>query len=223
MVISVSGDVEAKEVVQNVSALFKDMPPRDVPKRPSIGLPAKKMTKRSVNMDREQALLVVGFRTAGMKDPDRYTLDVIETLMSGMSGRMFSSIRDKSGLSYTLGCAQKTGLDTGLMLFYVATTKDGIASSREKLFEEIKLLRKAPISEYELSFAKQEAISSYRMSMQTNAAYAMQSALDELYGIGYDNLYKYEERIKGVTKEDVKNAAAKYLDLNTVTEVVIES
>ena len=222
MVISVSGDIDPKEVSQKIEALFKEIPQRELPKRPVITSLPGKIDKETFKMDKEQALLLVGFKTVGVNDPDKYTLDLIDTLLSGMSGRLFASIRDKSGLSYTLGCAQKLGLDTGLMLFYVATTKDNIAASKEKLFNEIKLIRDNPVTDDELNFAKQEAISSYKMTMQTNAAYAFQSAMDTLYGLGYDNLYKYEEHIKNVTKEDIKRVAAKYLDLVAYTEIVIE-
>ena len=77
------------------------------------------------------------------------------------------------------------------------------------------------IGSEELDSAKREIISGYKMLMQTNGSYSFQSALDELYGLGYDNLYKYEENINKVTKEDVKRAADKYLDLNAYTEVVV--
>jgi zinc protease len=222
MVISVSGDIDPKDVSQKTSSLFKDLPRRALPERPAVVNPPDKISKGVFKVDKEQALLMVGFRTVGVNDPDRYTLDMLETLLSGMSGRLFASIRDKSGLSYALGCAQKLGLNTGMMVFYVATTKDNLASSRDKLFAEIKLVRDSLVTDEELNFAKAEAINNYKLRMQTNSVHAFQGALDELYGLGYDNLYKYEERIRLVTKEDIKKAADKYFNLSAYSEVVIE-
>ncbi|MDP3791967.1 MAG: pitrilysin family protein [Candidatus Omnitrophota bacterium] len=222
MVISVSGDIEPEKVFQKVEALFKSAPSRELQKKPLPEMLPGKIKKESFGMDRDQALLVLGFRTVGISNPDRYPLDVLDTLLSGMSGRLFSAIREKSGASYTLGCAQKLGLDTGFFLFYVATTKDKLELSKEKLYGEIKIIKDTAVSEEELNSAKKELVSSYKMLMQTNTSYSFQSALDELYGLGYDNLYKYEDQIKKVTKEDVKRVANKYFTLNAYTEIVIE-
>ena len=222
MVISISGDINPEEVSNKIEALFKDIPRADLPKRPVSESAAGTINKELLNMDKEQALLMVAFKTVGVNDPDRYPLDVLETLMSGMSGRLFDSIREKSGLSYTLGCVQRLGKDTGLMLFYAATTKDNINFARDKLFAEINMIRDKIAAEDELDGAKRELISGYKMAMQTNSSYTFQSALDELFGQGYDNLYKYEENIKKVTKEDVKRVADKYLDLKAYAEVVVE-
>lgn len=222
MVISVSGDIDAGKVAQKVEDLFKSASRRDLPKIASTADIPARVNKEAMKMDKEQALLMVGFKTVGVNDPDRYTLDMIETLLSGISGRLFASIRDKAGLSYALGCTQKLGVKTGFILFYVATTKDKVALAREKLFGEIKLIRDIPVTEEELDFAKKEAINNYKITMQANSVYAFQSALDELRGPGYDNLYKYEDGIRRVTREDIKRVCDKYLDLNAYTEVVIE-
>ena len=210
-----------KNIFQKIETLFKDMPRRSLPDRPApAALPAK-AKKELFKMDRSETLLVLGFKTISIKDPDRSALEVLDTILSGMSGRLFSAIRDKSALAYTLGCAQKLGVDTGFILFYVATTKEDLPMVKEKLYGQIKLIKETSVTDDELESAKKEMLSGYRLLMQTNASYSFQSALDELYGLGYENLYKYEERIKRVTKEDVKKVAEKYLDLNASTEVVI--
>lgn len=222
MVISVSGDIEEQKVYQKIDSLFKDMTRRELPKRPVIENAPGKIKKEVFNMDKEQTLFVLGFKTTSIDNPDRYPLDVLNTLFSGMSGRLFSAIREKEGLSYTLGCAQKMGLNTGFMFFYIATTKDKLELAKEKLFGEIKQIKDIAVTDEELDSAKREIISGYKMLMQTNASYSFQGALDELYSLGYETLYKYEDEIKKVTKEDVKRVADKYLDLSAYAEVMVE-
>ena len=221
MIVSVSGDINTKKVFEKIESLFKDMPRRELSKRPSLEIPKDELGKEFFKMDKDQTLLVVGFKTVGINNPDKYPLDVLDTVFSGMSGRLFASIREKSAASYTLGCVQKLGIDTGFMLFYVATTKDRLELTKGKLFNEIKLMRDTVVTDEELDSAKREMLSGYEMLMQTNAAYSFQSALDELCGLGYDNLYKYEDQIKKVTKLDVKRVADKYLNLDAYTEVVV--
>ena len=220
-VIAVSGDIEPKEIFNKIETLFKDLEKREI-KKPSAKVAAiDKVRAEQIEMDKEQSLLMVGFNTIGINDPDKYPLEVLSAIFSGSAGRLFSSLREKLGLAYALGCEQKLGIDTGFMLFYVATAKPEIETSKKLLFDEITSVRENSVSDTELDDARKELISAHKMAMQTNAANSLQGALDELYGLGYDNMYKYEQEINKVKKEDIKRVADKYLDLNAYAEVVV--
>lgn len=55
---------------------------------------------------------------------------------------------------------------------------------------------------------------------QTNASRAFFSALEELYGLGFDNYTRYQEHLDKVDKEDVMRAARVYLRPENMVEVV---
>lgn len=222
MVISISGDIEPQSVYKKIETLFNDMAKKDIQKL-SVKVAAirHKVKTQTIEMDREQSLLLAGFKTVSINDPDRYPLEVLSAIFSGSGGRLFISLRDKLGLAYTLGCEQKLGVDTGFMLFYAATTKANLQESKRIVFDAINSVRENMVSDEELDSAKKELISSHKIFMQTNAANSFQGALDELYSIGYDNMYRYEQEIKKVKKEDIKLAADKYLDPNAYAEVII--
>ncbi|MCX5668456.1 MAG: insulinase family protein, partial [Candidatus Omnitrophica bacterium] len=221
-VIAISGDIEPEKIFKKVEALFKDVQRRDLIKPlknvPAAGSPGS----LTVKMDREQALLMLGFRTVAMNSPDRYPLNVLSGLLSGRSGRLFTALREKSALVYTTGSVQKLGLDTGFILFYAATTIDKLSEAKKLLLNEISAIKQGLITEDELDAAKKELICSQGVLMETNAANSFQAALDELYGLGYDNLYKFESETNKVTKYDIIRVANKYLDMNSCAEVVIQ-
>lgn len=221
-VIAISGDIEPEEVFKKVEALFKDVQRRDLIKPlknvPADGSPGS----QTVKMDKEQALLMLGFKTVAMNNPDRYPLNVLSGLLSGTSGRLFIGLREKSGLAYTMGSVQKLGLDTGFILFYVATTIDKLNEAKKLLLNEISAIKQGLITEDELDAAKKELICSQDILIETNTANSFQAALDELYGLGYDNLYKFENETNKVTKYDIIKVANKYIDMNSCAEVVIQ-
>jgi len=223
MVISISGDVAPDKVVSSLEALFKDVKGKK-PDIPPVA-PAKidSVKPNSFEMGREESLVMFGFRSAGVKDEDRYPVEVLTAIMSGEGGRLFNSLRDKESLAYTLGCAQKLALDTGFTLFYVATEKNKLQHSKEALAGEILDIRDNLAQDEELAAAKKELIGRRKIAMQTNSFYAGTSAMDELYGLGYDDLYKYQEKIEKVTKEDIKRVADKYFDMKACAEVSISS
>ena len=222
MVISVSGDVDAGSFMNILTDAFKDLKA----KKDVTAISAKRAKIGSVKaayltMDKAQSLLLAGFETVDLKSPDRYALDVLGSILSGQSGRLFDALRGKQSLAYTLGCAQRLGLDTGFLVLYVATSKDKLSQSKKGLLNQIKDIRARKVDDAELIAAKRELCTDYQLGTQTNIFFSSTTALDELYGRGYDNLYKYESEINKVTKDDVKRVADKYLNLNAYAEVVV--
>ncbi len=223
MVIAVSGDVDAASVIGQLKVKFSDLRAREVPSITSAPVRLEKTKRDQLVMDKEESLILIGYVTTTVSDPDRYTLDVLNSILSGASGRLFSELRNKMALAYALGCVQKLGLSTGFFAVYVATTKDKIDITMKALAEEMRKIRQLAVTEEELAYAKRELVSARRIAAQTNSFYSMNAALDELYGLGADNVYKYESEIEKVTSRDVKRVAEKYLNPKTSAEVIISS
>ncbi len=223
MVISISGDIDPEKATQTARDLFSDMKPGKVPPFFAKYIKQRRRESQVVEMEKVESLVLLGFKTTNIKDPDKYALDVVGSILSGYSGRLFASVRDKLSLAYTLGCVQKISLEAGYLVFYVATIKDKIDETKKILVDEIGNINTQPVGDDELAMAKRELHSGYKIRMQANGFYAFQSAIDELYGLGYDNLYKYEDEIEHVTGEDVKRVANKYLDLTNCVEVIVIS
>ncbi len=223
MVISISGDIEKDLVIGKVKAAFAGMERQDIILPEARFVKSGALRSKVLEMKKEESLALMGFITTSLRDEDRYALDVLCSVLSGYSGRLFVNLRDKLPLAYALGCDQKLALDTGYLVLHVATTKDKMSETRKALISEIGNIRERLIDENELILAKRELATRYEISLQTNGFVSSQSALDELYGLGQDNLFKYISKIEKVTGEDVKRVASKYLDLECYADVVIIS
>ncbi len=221
IVISISGDIDKADLLKKISGLFKDMKRRDIPPSPATVKQISGVKARKISMDRDQSLLLNGFLTCGIRSDDRYPIDVICSILSGNSGRLFTELRDKMSLAYTLGCAPRFSMETGYLTFYVATTKEKLEESRRALLGQINAIRNAVVTDAELELAKRERLTGYEIDMQTNDFVSFQSAIDELYGIGHDNIFKYKEAISKVSKLDIKASADKYLDPGSCAEIEI--
>ena len=68
------------------------------------------------------------------------------------------------------------------------------------------MLREEGLTDKELAAAKRYFLGNLKIGMQTNGSQAMQMALDELYGIGYDHMPQYIQKIESVTREDINRA-----------------
>ncbi len=223
MVISISGDVEREAVTFRLKKIFSDLTRKEVAFPSPAGKRLDRLAEQNLQMDKEESLVLEGFETTNTKDPDRYVLDVMSSILSGSSGRLFNELRDKLSLAYTLGCVQKLGLERGYLIFYVATTAEKILDVKKALSAQIRFIREKTVSGEELVLAKRELKTAYLIGKETNHFFSFNSAIDELYGLGYDNLYKYEAEIDKVTSQDVKRVAEKYLDTKASAVVVVLS
>lgn len=221
MVITISGDIRTESVMKSMRERFDTLRSAGSVIAARQPLDMEKMRSENIAMPKDQSLVLMGFKTVGVKSRDRYALDLLTSVLSGYSGRLFSELRDKRSFAYTLGCVQRSALDTGLMVFYVATTKEKVPEVKKALFEQIDAVRQSLVSDDELTLAARELCTNRRLAKQANSFFSATLALDELYGLGYGNLYKYEDEIGEVTKEDLKTVAEKYLNLDAYAEVVI--
>ncbi len=223
MVLAVYGDVKASEVAKKVEQAFADFKAQPLP---LIQIPQElKPTQVRVAteyMEKKQAVIMIGFQGINVKSEDRYTFEVMTSILSGGGSRLYQSLRERLGLAYNIGSFSFIGLeDPGAYIFYIATAPEKIETARDGLLEEIKKLITNEVSEEELNRAKKDLIGTETIRLETNQALALQSALDELYGLGYENFKRYASDINQVTQEDIKKVAAKYFDLGSYTIVVV--
>ena len=165
---------------------------------------------------------MLGYPGVDVKDPDRYALDVINSILSREGGRLYMDIREKLGLSYTLGSFSVFGLDPGYNAFYVATTSKNISDAKNIILNHIKSLKVEGPTGEEMELAKSDLLGGYFRGLEVDSDVAFKTALDELYGLGYDDVFKYPEMVKAVAARDVMRVAKRYFADSKLNEVVVE-
>ena len=216
MVLAVSGDVKAAEAKELADRYFgawtgqtmandtvqESFLPPAVPARPEIF---------TVERDKEQVHVVIGFLGAPLTSADRYPLEVIETILSGQSGRLFAELRDKQSLAYSLSAFTLFGLDTGSFGIYIGTSPDKRDEVIKTLWRELSMLQEEPVRAEELAKAKNLLISQYELGLQTRGSQAMEMGLNETYGLGQDYGNRYIAEIEKVDEQKVLEVARRYI------------
>src|SRR5262249_60873831 len=142
-------------------------------------------------------------------DPDRDALEVVSTILSGMGGRLFTELRDKRSMAYSVTSMAVEGLDPGYFATYIGTSpdkKDAAEAAREV---ELQRLVDTPVTAAELDRAREHLVGPHEIGLQRNAARAMLLALDTAYGLGLDNFEHYDDRVWAVTAADLQRVAAR--------------
>ena len=216
MILIIAGSVDKDAVRQKAARLFGQLKGREAPEIKVLAdrkrAHARIITRKT---EKEQSLILLGYPGAALYSHDKYVLEVLCSVLSGVNGRLSRSVREEKGLAYALDAVSSTGIEPGMIMFYIATTKDKLATAKDTLLGEIDLLKKKGISGEELRAAKNELIGAHLMGLQKIQDAAVRAGIDELYGLGHDNLLKYEERIKRISADCVERAARKYLNDNS--------
>lgn len=223
MVISVVGDVTPEEVlgrvVEHFGALSGTTPA--APEVKPVARPAAPIRVTETEVDKEQAHIMYGFLGTDYLSDDRYGMEVLTAVLSGMGGRMFMELREKQGLAYSVEAFTVGGVGPGFFGVYMATAPGNLPAAVGGIRKELIRIADEGITSQELSRAKNYLIGNFDTSLQENLSTASMMATDELYGLGYDFFRRYPEKIEAVTESDVRRIAETYLDQqNSVLTVI---
>jgi zinc protease len=210
-VVAVFGDVKAAEVKQLFEQLLGKMKPGQLALTDASPPPVLSKTETVQSLkDKAQGVIMVGYRGVDIFSPDRHALELIDEASSDLGSRFFIRIREEMGLAYYVGATEMQGLVPGLFAFYLGTDPQKIEPVKTALLDEIHKLASDGLTDEELTRAKKKLIGQQEIANQSNDSLAQQSALDELYGLGFDQYKSLERDVNAVTLGDIKRIAAKY-------------
>ena len=211
--IIIDGDTNGTALVAPIADALtnEDLHARDITSLPSP--PTSKETKETVEpAPRQQTALVYGFPGVRRSAPDRYTLTVLENVVSGLGGRFFEAIREKQGLAYTVRMANAAYSRGGAILTYTAFSPENEMKVRESLEREFDRLRKEGVTEDEVKKAIAYSIGEHAIALQTRVGTVLEYARSIYTGMGVQDVQTYDAEIRKVTTEQVRVASRLFLD-----------
>lgn len=211
-VLAVFGAVQADEVVALAEKAFAKLPAGklQLTDAPQSSTPTKEI-QVAEQRDKQQAVVMVGYRGASLDSPDRPALELLASASSDLGSRFFDRIREQMGLAYFVGASQMNGLAPGLFVFYVGTDPLKVDKVTVALRDEINSLARDGLTPEELERARKKLLGAEAIRNQSNAAFASSSAINELVGLGHDHHLRRRAEIEAVSLDDIRRVAAQYL------------
>jgi len=224
IILGMVGDFDSAKMEARLREAFALWPKGEAVIDPEIkSNPAKPayyvVEKTDVNQSDIQMLALGTVR----KNPDYYAISVFnEAFGGGFSSRLFGDIRTAKGLAYAVGGGVGTAWDhDGMLRLMVRTKSTTTFESIQALDEEIAALANRPISEEEITRAKDSILNSFVFRFDSPEKVLQEKLSYEFYGYPLDFLENYQQGIEKVTKEDVARVAAKYLHRGQMAVLVV--
>ncbi len=224
-ILVVAGDVAPEAVMSNVRATFGQLP-RSPPVPIVKNVEPAQRGERRVFLNREASLPVymAAFHVPNLQHEDSFALSVAALLLSGgRSARLQRTLVEEKQVALSVSASyDRTSLDPDLFTLSMRIPPGKTWTVAEKaLFAEINKLKTAPITDSELERAKNLVESGFIVSQDSLFYRAMQ--LGRYASLGnWKLIFDVVPGVRGVTAEQVKLVANKYLTAANRTVGVLE-
>jgi zinc protease len=186
-------------------------------------IPILSLSKKGVSTH----VIVIGFRTCSRFSKDRFLFKILKRALSGMSGRLFTILREKNGLTYSSGCITEYFEHMGYFMISTETSPEHTTKVITLLIQICMDLKKKGITEQEYLVAKGNIRGKYILNSELSDNYAAYNGKEYLLHpdlsletfVNYGDLYS--KNIEPIAKKDINQAIKTYFTIENMVIGVI--
>ena len=208
LVVAVSGHVDHDQVRSFLEPRLAAWPNSPAPGFAPSSPPASAPQVRLARKETEQAHVVLGTRCVSYQHPDRFAIDLMNTVLGeGMSSRLFLEMRERRGLCYDVQSWVGKLADTGSAGIYIAMEPKRAEDAISAAMEELHRICEEPVAEAELTKAREYYKGRLLLHLEGTNSLATWLGGQELLT---DRILEVEEivtAIDAVTADDVRRVA----------------
>jgi predicted Zn-dependent peptidase len=168
-IIGVAGAVQFEAVRDAVERILGDWAPME---QPPLELFAAESSNGHIYSDKAQTHIGIGFPSVSFGDRDFFNAHgAVGVLSGGMSARLFTELREKRGLCYSVSASYYPLKELGYIFCHCGTTTERASESLELLMDELRRLPEG-IAEEEVRRVQAGLKSSLIMQQESTSARA---------------------------------------------------
>ncbi|MBN2400714.1 MAG: insulinase family protein [Candidatus Aminicenantes bacterium] len=215
LLLSAAGNIEHRELVELAADFFSRFPAR-----PALdfefaraNFQPRHFFKKNVSLS--QCYIITALDSISLLAPFRHPFMIMNDILgSGMSSRLFQSIREEKGLAYTVSSFIDSYLECGVQIIYAVIDPEKIAPYLQAVKDEVELLKKEGIRPNELERAKDHIKSSIILSLENNVSKMSFNTNQELYFKKELDVASIITEINAATRDDINGFCRQYLNLD---------
>lgn len=212
LVVAAAGNVSHQQMCDLAARMFADVKSDVLPAAVTVTSPeVAPAILIEPKTELEQAHLLIAAPWPSALSEDRYAASMLGTIIGGgTSSRLWQKIREERGLAYSIGAGGNTFTDVGMFTIYAGTSPAQMDQVLDLSVAEIRRIVHEPVSETELQLAKEQAVSSVLLSLESSSARVGTLARQEIIHGRRISPDAIINSIEKVTREDVQQVAQTY-------------
>ena len=165
-----------------------------------------------INNDSNQSIIMIGNQTCSRRSTEYLPLKFLESYLSyGMSAALFKLFREKHGITYDLGVYYPVRSGNAPFLIYLSVSNNNALLAIELLSSLWKDLLFKPLTDFEMSLAKEKLKGSFLLGNQFLDEILQRKIQLISYGITPISETYLNSKIDEISSSDILNLANKYL------------
>jgi predicted Zn-dependent peptidase len=165
----------------------------------------------------EQAHLILAAPWPSSRNDDRYAGSMLASVVGGgTSSRLWQTIREERGLAYSVGAGGSTFSDVGVFTIYAGTSPEHLDEVLDLSLAEMRRVVDESVPEEELKLAKDQALSSILLGLESSSARTSALARQEIIHGRRITPEETIEKIEAITAEDLQRVAQTYFTSETL-------
>ena len=224
VVLSIAGDVDAREVLSHLELLVEDLKARPLNREP---LPHEPHQFGSRTVRKEFAVpyskLSLAWRLPCSAHPDTPALSALASILGGgRSARFYEKFHDRLGMVYSIEVhSNQSESDEGAFTITMDVDRAQRDKVRDLILQELRNLEREDFTEDLKRVCKQTRVSRLRRKSSASGMASEMGA--DWFGARNLNLSsEWQEAIERVTSEDLHRVCAGWLSSPNVTEVSLD-
>jgi predicted Zn-dependent peptidase len=154
-VVSIGGNIQQPEMISAVTKMLGNWTGEQPKSGYTAYEPRQSRQLMVENRQTEQAHLCLALPGLPLLHPERFTLDLLNAILGeGMSSRLFTEIRERLGLAYSIHSYVEHYLDSGSIMVYAGVEPKNLKTAVTAILEQFQKL-KTTVPEAELAKAKE--------------------------------------------------------------------
>lgn len=221
-IVSIVGAIDPAKAGEVVDRLLSGLPEGPTPEI-EIATTTPPPGIHVINEDVPQSVALFGHVGISRDDPDWVPAVVMNYILGGggFTSRLTSEVRERRGLAYSVSSSFRDMEGGAIIIGSVQTENARIAESLDVIRAEWRSMADEGVTEEELNAAKTYLTGSFPLGFDSNGKIANYLGFVQSEDLGIDYINRRNGLIEAVTIEDIRRVAARVLDVDALSIVVV--
>jgi len=224
VIVAVSGDFEPKQMLAKLGKAMAGWERGSVAADPVPPTAALEPGLYHVPKKIPQGKVAIGGRSITRDDPDAIPLLLLNDILGGggFTSRIMQQVRSNEGLAYSANSRLAPKVEyPGEFRAGFESKNPTVALATKIVLEQIAKVRDELVTEEELETARQSLIETFPRQFESKPQLLRVLVNDEWTKRPKDFWKNFRDRVKGVTREDIRRVAREHLDPGKMAILVV--
>ena len=222
ILVSCAGNVDHEDLVSEVKHYLGKRPKgQSTPPRMK---PRFKTFSKIIDKPTDQTHLLLGIPTGKFNDPLRFEAFIVNALLGGgMTSKLFQSVRERKGLTYSVYSSLNTFMDAGILMVYAGVENDKLKEVVKTILKSMYEIKEKGVSTQHLKLFKTQVIGSILLGSDDVENRMTSLGINEMVLGRYKPVQEVIDEIQNVNKNSLATYIDKYFQLDNIGGLLLGS